>query len=62
MPEDTTLERGVRARDVRRHEIGRVVGHVGPHVQMRPKEGGREWDAGPDDVQPLDAGKSLSEA
>jgi hypothetical protein len=62
MPEDTTLERGVRARDVRRYEIGREVGHVSPHVQMRPKEGGREWDARPDDVQPLGTGKSLSEA
>lgn len=62
MPEDTTLKRGVRARDVRRYEIGRVVGHVGPHVQMRPKEAGREWDARPDEVQPRGDAGSLSEA
>lgn len=61
MPEDMTLKTGVLALDVRRHEIGRVMGHVGPYVQMRPKEGGREWDARPDDVQPLGAGTSLSE-
>ncbi|MFF0067151.1 hypothetical protein ACFYRC_37770 [Streptomyces sp. NPDC005279] len=62
MPEDTTLKSGVLALDVRRREIGRVMGHVGPYVQMRPKEGGREWDARPEDVQALGTDQWPSEA
>ncbi|MFK4224158.1 hypothetical protein [Streptomyces sp. NPDC019890] len=62
MPEDTTLKTGELALDVRQHEIGRVMGHVGPYVQMRPKEGGREWDARPEDVQVLGTDESPSEA
>ncbi|WP_326650489.1 hypothetical protein [Streptomyces sp. NBC_01750] len=62
MPEDTTLKSGVLALDVRRHEIGRVMGHVGPYVQMRPKEGGREWDALPEDVHALGTDQWPSEA
>ncbi|WTP18737.1 hypothetical protein OHT93_37805 [Streptomyces sp. NBC_00191] len=62
MPEDTTLRTGVLALDVRRHKVGRVMGLVGPYVQMRPKEGGREWDARPEDVQALGTDQSPSEA
>ncbi|PBC60574.1 hypothetical protein BKI49_29175 [Streptomyces sp. Tue6028] len=25
--------------------VGRIVDHIGPHWQLRPPGGGREWDA-----------------
>ncbi|MFD7612910.1 hypothetical protein [Streptomyces sp. NPDC059828] len=28
--------------------MGRVMGHLGPYVQLRPIGGGREWDCAPD--------------
>ncbi|MEU8978492.1 hypothetical protein [Streptomyces sp. NPDC048309] len=27
------------------HKIGEAVDHVGPHWQLKPLGGGREWDA-----------------
>ncbi|WP_394435763.1 hypothetical protein [Streptomyces sp. SGAir0957] len=33
--------------DTRRDKPGRVMGHEGPYVQLRPPGGGREWDADP---------------
>ncbi|MGW6054449.1 hypothetical protein [Streptomyces sp. NPDC055189] len=38
--------------DTRRMRLGRVMGHEGPYVQLRPPGGGREWDARPEDVRP----------
>ncbi|MGB8939379.1 MAG: hypothetical protein WCD21_03925 [Streptomyces sp.] len=38
--------------DTRRMRLGRVMGHQGPYVQLRPPGGGREWDARPEDVRP----------
>ncbi|KRV50858.1 hypothetical protein AQ490_12945 [Wenjunlia vitaminophila] len=38
---------GETVRDTQRDRIGVVMGHVGPHVQLRPLGGGREWDADP---------------
>ncbi|GAA2645533.1 hypothetical protein GCM10010307_50330 [Streptomyces vastus] len=32
-------------------KIGRVMGFVGPYVQLRPVGGGREWDARPDNLR-----------
>lgn len=40
-------------------KAGRVMGHVGPHWQLRPPGGGREWDAnGP--LRPPTAAEKLS--
>ncbi|MGE6736816.1 hypothetical protein, partial [Streptomyces sp. NPDC059900] len=33
--------------DLRRQCLGRVMGHEGPYLQLRPPGGGREWDADP---------------
>ncbi|MFD5657760.1 hypothetical protein [Streptomyces hirsutus] len=38
---------GAAVRDTVRDRIGRVMGCVGPYVQLRPLAGGREWDADP---------------
>lgn len=40
-------------------KVGRVMGHEGPYVQLRPPGGGREWDAhGP--LRPATASERLS--
>ncbi|WP_434098345.1 hypothetical protein [Streptomyces mirabilis] len=38
--------------DTARDELGYVMGHEGPYVQLRPVTGGREWDADPARVRP----------
>ncbi|WP_217555134.1 hypothetical protein [Streptomyces sp. GbtcB6] len=38
--------------DTGRDELGYVMGHEGPYVQLRPVAGGREWDADPAHVRP----------
>jgi len=38
---------GTVVRDTERNKTGRVMGHEGPYVQLRPVGGGREWDARP---------------
>ncbi|MEU9669499.1 hypothetical protein AB0J81_35880 [Streptomyces bobili] len=40
--------------------VGRVMGHVGPYVQLRPLAGGREWDADPGRLRPLTQDELLS--
>jgi len=54
------LEIGTLAKDTARDEVGEVRGHVGPYVQMRPQDGGLEWDARPENVQPLSPAETLS--
>lgn len=39
---------GQIVQDTQRNRTGRVMGHEGPYVQLRPVAGGREWDASPD--------------
>ncbi|MEU2154225.1 hypothetical protein ABZ532_04235 [Streptomyces sp. NPDC019396] len=34
--------------DTNTGRMGRVMGHLGPYVQLRPIGGGREWDCAPD--------------
>ncbi|MFF4403712.1 hypothetical protein ACFY2W_21470 [Streptomyces sp. NPDC001262] len=34
--------------DKGRGKIGRLMGHEGPYIQLRPPGGGREWDARPE--------------
>lgn len=43
---------GTVVADTARTRIGRVMGHEGPYVQLRPISGGREWDAAPGDLRP----------
>lgn len=49
-------------------KVGRVMGLVGPYVQLRPVGGGLEWDAKPEDLrlasraEVLSAGVALANA
>ncbi|MFJ6895656.1 hypothetical protein [Streptomyces hokutonensis] len=48
-------------------QVGRVMGHEGPHFQLRPVGGGREWDAQgpirpPSDAERLSAGVAMANA
>lgn len=36
---------GTTVKDSKTGDIGRVMGHVGGYVQLRPLNGGKEWDA-----------------
>ena len=38
---------GETVKDTEHGRIGKVMGFEGPYVQLRPIEGGREWDADP---------------
>lgn len=40
-------EPGAFAVDTRDGRVGRVMGHVGPYVQLRAPGGGAEWDCPP---------------
>lgn len=51
---------GSTVRDGRTGVLGRVMGHEGPYVQLRPLAGGREWDVDPARVEPVDATELLS--
>ncbi|WP_394434298.1 hypothetical protein [Streptomyces sp. SGAir0957] len=42
---------GTYAVDMSTGRVGRVMGHEGPYVQLRPFGGGREWDCAPDIVR-----------
>ncbi|MFJ2264271.1 putative ATP-grasp-modified RiPP [Streptomyces sp. NPDC087844] len=44
---------GDTVEDAQRQAIGRIMGFVGPYVQVRPIDGGREWDALRDSLQPV---------
>ncbi|WP_432093678.1 hypothetical protein [Streptomyces sp. bgisy100] len=45
-------EPGAYVVDVREDRIGRVMGHEGPYVQLRPPGGGLEWDCPPEELRP----------
>lgn len=47
-------------RDTRRNRTGKVMGHEGPYVQLRPIGGGREWDAEPGTLRTLTTAEALS--
>lgn len=48
--------------DAKTRKVGRVMGHVGPRYQLRPLNGGKEWEAEPDQVSPAAQSDSLSGA
>ncbi|MFG3294591.1 hypothetical protein ACGF3G_38030 [Streptomyces sp. NPDC048179] len=43
---------GTYVTDVRDGRIGEVRGHVGGRVQVRPVDGGREWDCPAESLEP----------
>jgi hypothetical protein len=47
-------------KDTDSNKIGRVMGFVGPYVQLRPVGGGREWDAQREHLESVDAAEALS--
>ncbi|WP_149181565.1 hypothetical protein [Streptomyces sp. TRM49041] len=55
-------EPGETARDSATGRVGRVMGHVGPRYQLRPLNGGKEWEAEPDDMRPAMQSDALSGA
>ncbi|MFI5632861.1 hypothetical protein ACIA8E_26470 [Streptomyces sp. NPDC051664] len=57
--EPCTPEPGTYAVDSRDGRVGRVMGCVGPYVQLRPPGGGAEWDCPPESVQPAPPGVVL---
>lgn len=42
-----TYRRGAYVMDARTGQVGEVMGHEGPNVQLRPLHGGQEWEADP---------------
>lgn len=50
---------GDPANDSAEERIGIVVGEIGGREQMRPIDGGDEWEQMPDKVVPLSARKEL---
>ncbi|MET9804348.1 hypothetical protein [Streptomyces sp. NPDC006368] len=48
--------------DIRSGRVGRVMGHVGPCLQLRPFGGGREWECPPDGARPATDAERLSAA
>ncbi|MER5684665.1 hypothetical protein [Streptomyces sp. NPDC002205] len=57
--EPCTPKPGTYAVDARDGRVGRVMGRVGPYVQLRPPGGGAEWDCPPESVQPASPGDVL---
>ncbi|MFE2164536.1 hypothetical protein ACFXB3_05620 [Streptomyces sp. NPDC059447] len=51
---------GDTVRDTRHNRLGIVTDHLGPYLQLRPLTGGREWDADPEDTEPVSAPEALS--
>ncbi|WP_212764659.1 hypothetical protein [Streptomyces sp. I05A-00742] len=45
------FEKGDVVRDTRNGRIGVVMDKVGPRYQLRAPAGGREWEAGPADME-----------
>lgn len=55
-------EPGETAKDIRTGRVGRVMGRVGPRYQLRPLNGGKEWEAAPDHLSPAIQSDALSDA
>ncbi|MBT2385345.1 hypothetical protein [Streptomyces sp. ISL-11] len=46
--------------DERTGQVGEVMAHDGPHLQLRPPSGGREWDVQPGTARPATPAELLS--
>ncbi len=55
-------EPGETVKDTATGRVGRVMGHEGPRYQLRPLNGGREWDADPEALEPASQSDALSPA
>lgn len=44
---------GAAVHDTVRDRCGRITGHEGPYLRVRPFSGGRTWDADPDHLRLL---------
>ncbi|MCX4910163.1 hypothetical protein OHA11_38865 [Streptomyces sp. NBC_00878] len=53
---------GTTVRDEGSRRVGKVMGHEGPYVQLRPLNGGREWDAVPENCKSISRSEALSGA
>ncbi|MQS06109.1 hypothetical protein [Streptomyces alkaliphilus] len=60
MSDKGAWEIGTFAMDTRFDRVGKVMGHIGPYVQLRPPRGGREWDADPGDLRRLEPRERLN--
>ncbi|MFF9036721.1 hypothetical protein ACF090_14760 [Streptomyces sp. NPDC014892] len=60
-PELVPMSVGDTVRDVVSGRVGKVMGFVGPYVQLRPIGGGREWDARRERLRPVSGSEALSE-
>lgn len=60
-PAESTYEPriGETVEDTEHGRIGKVMGFEGPYVQLRPIEGGREWDATSERLRPVPVGEAL---
>ncbi|MFI6402759.1 hypothetical protein [Streptomyces sp. NPDC050548] len=47
-------------KDTATHRVGKVMGFVGPYVQLRPLGGGMEWDAQPEQLMSTGSAEALS--
>lgn len=54
-------EAGEVVKDSRTGRVGRVMGHVGPRYQLRPLNGGLEWEADPESLAPAIQSDALSD-
>lgn len=50
---------GALVRDTRRDRVGVVQARLLGVVYLRPKGGGREWEARPEDLEPADVSDAL---
>ncbi|THA35472.1 hypothetical protein E6R18_04515 [Streptomyces sp. A1277] len=60
MTDDGVPRVGTAVHDAGSGRVGLVMGHEGPCLQLRPLAGGREWEADPADLRPLDPAELLS--
>ncbi|MGW0788662.1 hypothetical protein ACWD04_10500 [Streptomyces sp. NPDC002911] len=60
MRDDDAPPLGTAVHDGDSDRVGLVMGHEGPYLQLRPLGGGREWDAEPARLRPLDPAELLS--
>lgn len=58
--EESKAAIGAVVEDKVRSAVGRVMGHEGPYVQLRPIGGGLEWDAEPGQVRRLTLAEAMS--
>ncbi|MQS07861.1 hypothetical protein FNX48_011950 [Streptomyces sp. IF17] len=52
-------EVGTVAVDTKQNRVGVIMGRTGSYVQLRPEEGGLEWDVKPEDLRLLTAAERL---